>query len=72
MEEKHYEITGKYEVNDNFTYIYTKNAVYVIPHNANTCACIKVGERTATGAILTQEWLNNQKNECVNEGTFEI
>lgn len=46
-------IIGKYEVDDNFTYVYTDNAVYTLPHNANSWACRKVGELTATGVVLT-------------------
>lgn len=65
-------ITGKYETDSNFTYIYTKDTVYTLPHNANSWACRKVGELTATGVVLTQEWLDTQREKCVKEGTFEL
>ena len=65
-------ITGKYETDNNFLYIYTKDTVYTLPHNANSWACRKVGELTATGVVLTQEWLDSQREKCVKEGTFEL
>jgi hypothetical protein len=65
-------IIGKVKKDQNFTYVYTKDAVYTLPHNANSWACRKVGELTATGVILTQEWIDKQREKCVKEGTFEL
>ena len=65
-------IKGKYQVDNNFTTVYTDNVVYTIPHDTNSWACRKVGELTATGVVLTQEWLDCQKEKCAKEGTFEL
>ena len=63
-------ITGKYEKDSNFTTIYSGNTMYTIARNTGDWACVKVGERTATNHILTQEAYDAWKNECAREGTF--
>lgn len=65
-------ITGKYERDYNFTTVYFDNAIYTIAKNTGDWACVKVGERTATGQILTQEAFDKWASECTEVGTFEL
>ena len=65
-------IKGKYESDNNFINVYTGDTMYTIARNSSDWGCIKVGDRTATGEILTQETFNKWKSECTKEGTFEL
>ena len=65
-------IKGKYETDSNFTTVYCDNTVYTIARNTGEWSCIKVGETTAMGQILTQEAYDKWTSECEREGTFEI
>ena len=65
-------ITGKYEVDQNFTTVYCDNTVYTIARNTGEWACVSVGSRTAMGQTLTQEIYNKWASECEKEGTFVL
>ena len=65
-------ITGKYETNSNFTTVYCDNTIYTIARNTDNWGCVKVGERTAMGQILTQETFDKWASECIEVGTFEL
>ncbi len=66
-------ITGKYEVDKNFTTVYSNNRIYTIPRNArHNWGSIAVGELSATGHPITQEFYDNCVAECSREGTFEL
>ncbi len=66
-------IIGKVEKDSNFTIIYTKDAVYTHGHNTpkGHYGCVKVGECTATGVVLTQEWLDKQR-EAIKGDDVEV
>lgn len=64
-------ITGKCEKgSDGFTYVYSNNRIYTIC--ASGWGCITVGQRTATGHLLTQEIYNQWESSCTDCGTFEL
>ena len=65
-------ITGKYEKDDNFITVYSNNTIYTIARNTDNWGCVKVGERTAMGQILTQEAFDKWASECTEVGTFEL
>ena len=65
-------ITGKFEKDSNFINVYFDNAIYTIAKNTGDWACVKVGERTATGQVLTQEAFDKWASECTEVGTFEL
>ena len=65
-------ITGRFEKDSNFTIVYCDNTVYTIARNTGDWACVKVGERTAMGYILTQETFDKWASECTEVGTFEL
>ena len=65
-------ITGKFEKDDNFTTVYCDDTIYTIAKNTGDWACVKVGERTATGQILTQEAFDKWASQCTEVGTFEL
>ena len=65
-------ITGKFEKNNNFINIYCNNTMYTVARNTGDWSCIKVGERIATGHILTQEIYDKLVSECTEVGTFEL
>ena len=65
-------ITGSFKKDSNFTTIYCNNVIYTIARNTGDWSCIKVGERTATGHILTQEIYDKWVSECTEVGTFEL
>ena len=65
-------ITGKFEKDNNFITVYCDNTIYTIAKNTGDWACVKVGERTATGQILTQEAFDKWASECTEVGTFEL
>lgn len=65
-------ITGKYEKDDNFTTVYSNNTIYTIARSTGDWGCIKVGEITHTGHVLTQETYNEFEAKCQKEGIFEL
>ena len=65
-------IKGKYETDQNFTTVYCDNTIYTIARNTGDWGCIKVGETTAMGQILTKEAYDKFASECGREGTFEL
>ena len=65
-------IKGKYSTDSNFITVYTGDTMYTIARNTSDWGCIKVGDRTFSGEILTQETFNSWKSECQKEGTFEL
>ena len=65
-------IKGKYETDQNFTTVYCDNTVYTIARNTGEWGCIKVGETTAMGQILTQEVYSKWASECEKDGIFEL
>lgn len=65
-------ITGKYEKDSNFTTVYTENAMYTIARNTGDWNCVKIGERMASGHILTKEIFEAWKSECEKWGEFEL
>lgn len=66
-------IIGKVKKDQNFTYVYTKDAVYTHGHNTSKghYGCVKVGKRTATGVVLTQEYLDKQR-ETIEGDDVEV
>lgn len=64
-------ITGKFEKDANFTTIYTADTMYQIARNGDW-GSVKVGNRTASGFILTPEFFKQWKAECAEEGTFNL
>lgn len=65
-------ITGRYIVDDNFTTVFTTNAMYVIANNNCDWSCLHIGEHTAMGILLSRELFNNLKSQAILIGTFEI
>ena len=63
---------GKYEKNDNFTTVYSDNAIYTIARNTGEWGVLKVGEFGATGHQLTQEIYDKWEGKCTKEGTFSL
>ena len=65
-------ITGKYEFDANFITVYTEDTMYTIARNSGDGGYIKVGDKTASGLVITQELFDSWKEECQKEGTFEF
>ena len=65
-------ITGKYITDDNFTTVFTNNAMYVIANNNYDWSCLHIGERTAMGILISRELFNSLKSEATLTGTFEL
>lgn len=65
-------INGRYEKDDNFTYVYTENTLYTIARNTGEWNSVKIGDRTANGNVLTKETFEAWKSECEKEGEFEL
>ena len=65
-------IKGKYKRDSNFTEIYTENTMYTIARNTGDWGCVKIGERMASGRILTKETFEAWKSECEKWGEFEL
>lgn len=65
-------IKGKYRKDDNFTEIYTEDTLYTIARNTGEWNSVKVGERMASGHILTKETFETWKSECEKESEFEL
>ena len=65
-------ITGKYEKDSNFITVYCDNTVYTITKNTDDWDCVKVGQKTAMGQVLTQEAFDKWASECTEVGTFEL
>ena len=64
-------VTGKYTMDSNFTTVYADNTMYVIASNGNWSS-VAVGQRMATGGILTQELYSAWEAECNHVGTFTL
>ena len=65
-------IKGKYEVDSNFTTVYSNNTIYTIARNTGEWGCVSVGQMTAMGLVLTQEAYDKLSSECEKEGVFEL
>jgi hypothetical protein len=65
-------ITGKYEIDENFTTVYSNNTIYTIANATDSYSKVSVGQKTALGQILTQEAYYKMASECEEEGSFEI
>lgn len=65
-------IKGKYKQDSNFTEIYTENTMYTIARNTGEWNSVKVGERMASGHILTKEIFEAWKSECEKWGEFQL
>ena len=68
------EITGRYEFVNGFVHLFANNTIYTIPlGNPADWSCRRVGERTSTGHILTQELYDRwYANDELKVGTFEL
>ena len=64
-------IKGMYKQDSNFTTVCCDNTVYTIASTGDW-GCVTVGQVTAMGQVLTQEWYNKILSECVEEGTFTL
>lgn len=65
-------VFGRYETDTNFTTVYCDNTIYTIARSTGDWSCVGVGQRTATGHILTQEVYDEWKSTCKKEGTFVL
>lgn len=66
------EITGRYFVDSNFVTVYCDNTIYTIARATKEWASCKVGDKTAMGAVLTQEAYDKWAAECTKEKTFQL
>lgn len=67
------EIKGVFDMDNNFTYVYTEDTVYTIPRNARSrWGCRSVGQTMASGDVLTPELFQKWKDGCTESGTFEL
>ena len=66
------QIYGWYEKDDNFTTLYTHDAIYTIARNTGEWSMLKVGEMSATNHVFTQELLDRWYKEAPYEGTFVL
>ena len=65
-------ITGKYERDSNFTTVYMDDAMYTIARKTGEWRCLKIGDTSATGHVLTQKRFEELKSSCEKEGTFNL
>lgn len=65
-------VTGKYSRDENFTHLYADGTIYTIARATGEWGCCRVGERTATGQLLTQADYDHFEAECTKTGTFEL
>lgn len=65
-------ITGKYEKDDSFTYVYSENKIYTIARGTGEWGFVEVGKRTAMGQVLDQGTYDKWESECTESGTFEL
>ncbi len=65
-------IKGYYKKDDNFTEVYTEDTMYTIARNTGDWNCVKIGERMASGHILTKEIFEAWKSECEKWGEFQL
>lgn len=63
-------VEGKYTQDDDFVTIYAENALYILDKGTLEFESRKVGDELTSGEILTQEFFDQQKNLCENEGIF--
>lgn len=63
-------IEGKYTQDDNFVTIYTEDTLYILDKETLEFESRRVGDKVASKEILTQEFFDEQKNLCENEGVF--
>ena len=65
-------ITGKYERDSNFTTVYMDDAMYTIARKTGEWGCLKIGDTSATGHVLTQKRFEELNSSCEKEGTFNL
>lgn len=65
-------IEGKYTQDDNFVTIYTENTLYILDKETLEFESRRVGDKIASEEVLTQEFFDEQKNLCENEGVFVL
>lgn len=69
-------ITGRYEKDTNFIYVYTDNVMYTIAkaghQNYREYGALKVDECSSTGHVLTQEMYNEWESRCEKIDTFVL
>lgn len=64
-------VTGKFNKENGFVYLYTENALYTIASKDNW-GCVEIGQKTESNIVLDKETFENWKAECTQEGTFEL
>ena len=65
-------ITGKYYVDDNFTYLFKNSTMYTIARNTGDWGSVTFGEHTAYGQKVTQADFDRWIANADSEGTFEL
>lgn len=65
-------VIGKFKKDENFTTVYADNRIYTIARNTGEYGVAAVGDRAATGGVITQELYDRWSSECVETGTFEL
>lgn len=65
-------ITGRYSIDEIFIYLYADGAIYRIARATGNWDCCRVGERIATGQLLTQADYDRLEAECTEAGIFEL
>jgi hypothetical protein len=65
-------IVGKYERDQNFTTVYSGNAMYTIARATGEWARCLVGEQTASGRTLTKETYDKWESQCEHIGEFTL
>lgn len=65
-------IEGKYTQDDNFVTIYTEDTLYILDKETLEFESRKVGDKIVSEEILTQEFFDEQKDLCENEGIFVL
>lgn len=65
-------VTGKYYTDDNSTYIFKENTVYIVSKGeSRSWTTMKVGYRTRFG-IFTKDMYEDGLSKCKRAGTFKL
>lgn len=65
-------VTGKYEKGENYTRVYSNNAICEIARNSGEWGVLKVGEHDRQGNALTLEQFKEWESACKRVGTFDL
>lgn len=65
-------VRGKFKKDSNFIYVYSEDTLYTLARNSSDWGAVRIGERTASGALLDQATFEEWKDACTKEGVFEL